>query len=276
VQSLSNGISGLYLYVVNYAKGKSFNTAGIDNKIQNIDVLLSNRISGFVDQQQQKYLLDSKNPRSTSSSIFIPPENYNIFFDVSCPILSISYSGVVIEKVNSGWKVTGYDALNPVFEYYKPVTSQSDPLIRVGGVSEAFVEWTPNKNYNNGIVVRYLNDFYRSLKSHISADDFDLTLWKKLPDLPFVGAVEAFRRRNFNKLRTYTIPYNYIFGTVQDVVDFLLGYYEYQMSIGIVFSGYDSETQTAFDWITSVKEFMFWTKHNWANGSLMRLQPLSV
>jgi hypothetical protein len=275
VQTTENNISGLYLYVVNYVKSRSFEPQSIDSKIQNIDVLLSNRISGFVDQQQQKYLLDSKNPKSTASSIFIPPENYDIIFDVSCPILNVTYSGVVLEKVNTGWKIEGYDALNPFFRYFKSSTSQSDPLIRVGGVSETFVEWTSGRFYGNGVVARYLNEFYRSVRSHTSEDTFDTSLWRKLPDLPVVGAVEAVRRRNFNRLKTQTIPYGYIFNTVQDVVDFLLGYYEYQQSAGIVFSGYDTETQTAFDWVTSVKEFLFWTKHNWAVGSLISLSPLA-
>lgn len=265
--------SGLFVYIADYLKGKTVNASILNDKIQNIDVLLSSRISGFVDKQQQKYLLDSKNPKSTSSSIFIPQENYDIFFNVSNPISSISYSGVVIEKAPGGWKILGYDSSNPFFNYFSASPTTADSLITVGGISESFLNWSSDKFYGNGIVVRYENKFYRSLRSHTSGNSFDTSLWKLLPSLPAVGAVEALLRKQFNKLTVRILSYGQTLPSVQDVVDFLLGYQEYQKSVGIQFNGYDSETQTARDWLTSAKEFMYWTKHNWEVGSLLSLSP---
>lgn len=265
--------SGLSSYVINYLKSNSAPTTLLLEKIKNIDVRLSHRMSGFVDQRQQKFILDSKSPKSQSSSIFIPVENYEIIFNVSSPISSITYSGVIIEKTDRGWKVSGYDALNPFFMYYQPVLSQSDPLISIGGVSENFLEWNSGKFYTNGIIVRYSNDFYRCIKSHTSDDNFDLQSFKKLPFLPNVGAVEAFKRRTFNTLKPRTLVYGETLTTVQSVVDFLLGYENYLVSQGLIFDGYDTSTQTSKDWFTSAKEFMFWSKQNWSEGSLITLSP---
>ena len=266
-------VSGLYNYVLNFLKGNQQPEDLLIDKVRNIDVLLSSRISGFVDQEQQKYLLDSKNPSSTSSSIFIPPENYDIIFNVSAPISTIAYSGVVIEKTNRGWKITGYDSINPEFRYFSAVVSQSDPVLSVGGVSESFLLWKEETSYGNGQLVRFENKFYRSIRSHTSARQFDPSLWNQIPRVPVVGAIQAVKRRNFNRLSVKKLVYGTILESQQAVVDFLLGYEEYQKSLGIVFDGYDSETQTAFDWTTSVKEFLFWTKHNWAEGSLISLSP---
>jgi hypothetical protein len=268
-------VTGLFLYIVDYLKSKAKDKSIIENKIKNIDVLLSNRISGFVDQAQQKYLLDSKSPNSSSSSIFIPNENYNIIFDVSCPISSISYSGLLIEKVNKGWKISGYDSLDPYFEYFKAVASQTDALISVGGISEPFVEWVADKFYSNGILIRYNNKFYRSLQSHTSEDNFNVALWKQLPKVPIVNGIEVFKRRFFDTLSVRKVMYGQVFENIQELADFIQGYEQYQLSLGIAFNGYSSETQTAFDWTTSLKEFMFWTKHNWAEGSLISLSPLA-
>ena len=265
--------SGLVIYLNDYLKSKAYPLSSLTEKIQDIDVALSNRISGFVDQQQQRYLLDSKNPRATSSSVFIPQENFDIIFNVSSPISSISYSGVVIEKTSSGWILTGYDALYPYFNYYSVVPSQSDPLITVGGVTENFLEWTPDKYYANGVLVRDNGQFYRSLSGHTSGSNFDIKLWKRLPAAPVIGGITALKRNNFNRLKVRTLTYGQSFSNIQDVVDFLLGYEEYLKSIGIIFEGYDSETQTAFDWFTAAKEFMFWSKHNWNIGSLLTLSP---
>jgi hypothetical protein len=268
-------VSGLVTYVVNYLKSKTIPVSNLEKKLSGIDVNLSNRLAGFVDKEQQKYVLDSKNPKSTTSSIFIPNENYNIIFNVSSPIYSLAYSGVIIEKTSQGWKITGYDSKDPYFTYYKPVISQTDPLISVGGVSENFLTWTAEKFYGNGVVVKYGQSYYRSLKSHTSTDTFDTTVWKQLPALPVTNAIQAFRRKNYNKLKTHRLNYGTLMSSIQEVVDFMLGYQEYLISIGFVFDGYDTTTQTAYDWFTSVKEFMFWTKHNWSEGSLLTLSPNS-
>ena len=268
-----NITTGLVNWVMDYMRSKTQTASLLREKLDNIDVNLTNRISGFVDQAQQKYLLDSKNPNSSSSNVFIPPENYDIFFNVSVPIGTVSYSGVILEKANRGWRVTGYDSSNPYFKYFEAAPGQNDPLIAVGGVSEGFVEWTSGKYYNNGQVVRNQGAYYRTITSHTAGAAFDNTLYKKLPKLPQVGAVEALKRRNFNKLKVKKLGYGTVLNTIQGVVDFLLGYEQYLTSIGFVFEGYDSETLSSRDWFTSAKEFMFWTKHNWAEGSLLTLSP---
>ena len=265
--------TGLINYIASYVRSLGLETDIISDTISNIDISLSSRLSGFVDKGQQKYLLDSKNPNSTSGSIFIPPENYDIIFNISSPIQSVSYSGVVVEKTNRGWSVIGYDSISPYFNYYDVVPNQKDPLITVGGISETYVDWTPDQKYNNGSIVLYRNDYYRALQTHTSAELFDTTLWNKLPTLPVKNAVEAQRRRTFNKLKVKQITYGHEFNTIQQVVDFLLGYEEYLKSIGFVFDNYDTENQVSQDWTTSCKEFMFWTKHNWSEGSIITLSP---
>jgi hypothetical protein len=265
--------SGLAIYVKDYVKGKTLSVSSISNKLQNIDVRISSRLSGFVDKQQQKYILDSKSPSSTSSNIFIPQENYNIIFEVSNPISSVTYSGIIIEKVNNGWKLSGYDSSSPYFRYFQAVPGQSDPLISIGGISETFLNWESNKFYGNGVLVRYNNKFYRSLRSHTGSDTFDTALWKQVPKVPIVGATEALLRRQFNKLNSKVLNYGKVLSSIQDVVDFFLGYEEYQKFQGFAFNGYNSETQTSYNWLTSAKEFMYWSKHNWAIGSLISLSP---
>lgn len=267
--------SGLISYVVDYLKNKGLQASILSDLINKIDVGLSSRLSGFVDQENQKYILDSKSPSSSSSVVFIPNENYDIIFNVSSPISGFTYSGVILEKTERGWKLNGYDKLNPVFNHFEAVVNQADVFMTVGGVSEKFIEWAPETFFGNQVIVRYNNDFYRSLKSHTSNASFNVALWKKIPKLPLVGGVDAFRRTNFNKTRIVQTPYGVEFTTIQPVVDFLLGYEEYLKSIGLVFDGYDTATQTPKDFGTSCKEFMFWTKHNWAVGSLIALSPVA-
>ena len=266
--------SGLLNYIVDYVKKTGYDYNIIKEKINNIDVNLSLRMSGFVDQPQQKFLLDSKNPRSTTSSIFIPPENYDIIFNTSSPIQSPSYSGMIVEKVPSGFKIYGYDFYEPYFTVYEPLKSESDPVISVGSISENFIDWKPNSQFTNGTLVRYSEKYYRALKSHTSSDDFDVTLWQRLPKLPLVGGQEVFKRRNWQN-STVKVAYGTILRTIQDVTDIMLGYEEYLISQGFEFNDYDATLETPKNWTTSVKEFLFWTRHKWAVGSIISLSPLA-
>lgn len=266
--------SGLINYIVDFVKDRGFSYTEIKDKIDNIDCNLSLRMSGFVDQPQQKFLLDSKNPKSTTSSIFVPPENYDVVFNISSPISSPSYSAVIIEKVDIGYKVYGYDFYEPYFTVYEIAKSESDPVLTVGGISEGFEEWVPEKVFNNGVICRYNNVYFRALKTHTSGSIFDQALWKKLAQLPTVDGVEVFRRRNF---QTYTkkIAYGTVLKTYQEVADLLLGYQRYLESIGFEFNDYDPEFEAPRDFVTSIKEFLFWTRHKWATGSIISMSPLA-
>lgn len=265
--------SGLIKYLVGYVKSRGIDVSTISSKISNLDVNLSTRMSGFVDKAQQRYLLDSKSPKSASSSIFIPAENYDIIFNISSPITSIDYSGVILEKSEGGWIVTGYDDIHPYFSFFTPLASQADPVMAIGGVSESFVDWESDKIFANGQIAKYNKEFYRALNTHTSTSSFDNKHWKKLAKIPTVGGVEAQRRRTFNTLSINKLSYGTKLTSVQQVVDLLLGYEAYLISRGIKFDNYDPENQSSQDWTTSCKEFMFWTKHNWANGSLITLSP---
>jgi hypothetical protein len=265
--------SGLINYIVDYMKANGLPLSNIQDKIFNIDVNLSTRISGFVDQSQQKYILDSKNPRATSSSVFIPQENYDIIFNVSVPIQTLTYSGIIIEKTERGFKVSGYDPIDPVFKYYKVALSQTDYLISVGGTSANFVEWEPNKKYSNGSVIKLADMFYRAIRTHTSGDSFEIVNWQKLPKLPTEGSVTAFRRTNFNKSKILNLEYGTTFDTIQSLVDFILGYEAYLVDQGFEFNEFDAALASPRNWTTSVKEFLFWTTQNWAYGALIALSP---
>jgi len=264
--------SGLVNYINDYLKAQGIAPKDFIKKVQSIDVKLSSRISGFVDKDQQKYLLDSKSPRSTTSSIFIPAEDYDIIFNVSSPIEALSYSGVIIEKTETGWVMQGYDSLQPYFNYYEPIPGQKDPVVSVGGVSAPYKDWNENIIFGNGEITLYRGDFYRSIKTHNSGESFDKSLWTRLPKLPINGGVEAVIRKNF-KTTLSTLSYGEELKTIQQIVDFLLGYEKYLESQGFVFDDYERSLQSSKNWTLSAKEFMFWTRHNWAVGSLISLSP---
>jgi hypothetical protein len=265
--------SGLVNYLIDYQKFKKTSIDEFIETLRNIDVNLSSRLSGFVDKDQQRFVIDSKNPRSSSSSVFVPPENYDIFYNKSVVINKLSYSGLIIERLSVGYKVSGYDKDELFFKYYRSIDSSKDQLISVGGVSQKFLNWEINKNYSNGTVVLYQGDYYRANKSHFSGDSFDILQWNKLPKLPTVGAREAFLRKSFDKRKIEILEYGSIIRTEQEIADFISGYQEYLQDQGFDFSDYDGELKAVRNWELSIKEFLLWTSQNWNSQTLITLSP---
>ena len=70
-----------------------------------------------------------------------------------------------------------------------------------------------------------------------------------------------------------TIPYGYVFNTMQDVADFLFGYGHYLESQGFRFNKYSNELKETLNWKNAVSEFLFWTTQEWAPGSAITVSP---
>jgi hypothetical protein len=79
------------------------------------DVNLSYKFGGFTDKNYITVLANQISLTSTSESVVIPNESYDIFLNKSLPQETITYSGVIIEKTSRGYTVTGYDQRLPYF-----------------------------------------------------------------------------------------------------------------------------------------------------------------
>jgi hypothetical protein len=234
---------------------------------------LSHRMGGFTSKDKIKVLLDSRSP-TASGSIYLPSENYQVFYNKSAPVDTITYSGVVIEKRSNGYTVRGYDNEKSYFEIYPARVTQSDPVINIGGISEQFYDWTPRNYYSVGQIVKVSQRYYRAIVGNTSSADFntDIKKWAPLSSLPIVGGVSAILRSKFLDIAT-KINYGTLFIDVQSVVDFLLSYQQRLKDWGFSFDDYSQELEVNLDWATSAKEFMFWAIQRWSEGSVITLSP---
>ena len=329
--------SGLVNFIEEYLfDAKYTNTDVYKDNIKSLDSKLSYRIGGFTSKEQISVLLDSRSPNATGT-IFLPNENYKIFYNKSSPVDTITYSGVVIEKVGTsyplwvsgyryrandhvtfqseiyrclsthvsnnslvldsiakfnqdsqywiksttqriGYKVRGYDSEKNYFEIFGYRKNNNDPVMNVGGISESYVQWETSRYYNKDQIVKTNdNTFYKAKYSHTaSTSNFntDLSKWTLLAKLPIVGGTSAIRRTQFGD-NPIKINYGTILSTVQEVVDFLVGYQRRLEYWGFSFDEYSKELDVPLTWVTSAKEFMFWTLQNWSAGSVITLSPAS-
>jgi len=347
--------SGLVNFIEEYLFDKKYtNINSYKETLTNLNTKLSYRIGGYTSKDHINVLLDSRSPNA-SGTVFLPVENYKIFYNKSSPIDTISYSGVVIEKVGSsyplwisnyryhigdrilfqgevyhcilthisnsdisltaaqkfnqdsnnwnretiskiGYKIRGYDSKKNYFEVLGYRESQNDITINVGGISESYITWTGNnKNfidlteaektalatkqiyYNKGQIVKVDNNkYYRAIVGHTASSTFedDISKWAPLAKLPIVGGVSAIRRSRFGKT-PIRVNYGTVFSTIQEVVDFLLCYQKRLELWGFSFDDYNKDLDIPLTWLTSAKEFMFWTLQNWASGAVITLSPSS-
>ena len=262
---------------VNYIQGyMAYNLTNkfieYQNNLKSIKNKLAFKLGGFTDKSKFKLILDSRTP-TNQGNVFIPEENYQIFLNTSTPITTISYSGVIVEKVQGGFAVRGYDNELPYFNYYQALSSAKDIEINIGGISDSFISWNENRTYAKESIIEYNGSYFRATSTFTSSSEFDTTNLVKLPKLPVTGGRDGVFKNRFNTDNVLTISYGTILTTIQDVIDFLLGYEHWLIKQGFRFQWFDGTENIISDWKNAAREFMFWTSHSWGDGALIALSP---
>ena len=272
--------SGLVNYISNYVKF-NLNSKYVEYKQQlaGLDNQLSFRVAGFADKSKLKLVLDSRSPLN-KTSVFVPDENYEIILNKSAVQDTPSLSGLIIEKVGSvetgtaGYLIKGYDKESPYFSIYKAVPKNKDTAITVGGISENYIDWAERKTYAIGSIVFYNGEYYRSTLTHESTTEFDTSKFSKLAELPITGGVTALVRTGFKENVT-SIPYGTKFSTIQEVVDFMIGYEHWLTQQGFIFENLNQTTGQIEDMKIVAQEFMFWVTQNWKEGTVLAISPIA-
>lgn len=238
--------------------------------LSNITSELGSKLGGFTAKNKYNILLDSKSP-SSSGGVFVPEENYDIILNTTSSIKKVSYSGVIITRVDGGFEISGYNILEPYFKYHN--YQGTERVITVGGVSENFVEWQTNQAYSAGMVVSVQGTYYRVKTTHNSGTQFSAAYYNRLPTLPIIGGVTANIRKHWNYRSYEVLAYGTVLPTTDDVSDFMQGYGAYLTNIGFVFDYLNQYGSEVHNWESSVGEFLFWTTQNWATNSTLSVSP---
>ena len=236
------------------------------DNIKNLRVKLGVNLPGFISKDNIDLLFSEKDPSRT-----IPKENYKLFLNKSSTSISLAYSGVLIERVATGFSVSGYNE-KQYFNYHPVIKRNNDVELNIGGISENFVEWESDRTYSVGQLIRHRNEFYRSIRFHTTRNIFDITNYVRLDKLPVKGGQTAYSRVNFLK-QVSKLNYGTILRTVQEVVDFLYGYGDYLQHNGMSFDYYNNQRNVIENWSLSVKEFMLWTTVSRNINSAITLSP---
>jgi len=103
-------------WIVDYLNGQGISGyAEVRRLLDQIDIRLSYKLSGFTDKNLLKIYAEQTSPGSTNDSILVPAENYQLLLHKSTPVRRAVYSAVIIKKTRTGYSVEGYDYHNPYF-----------------------------------------------------------------------------------------------------------------------------------------------------------------
>ena len=243
------------------------------NRLDNISVQLSYKLGGFTNKDNLQVSVGSVSPQSTSQGVFLPQENLSILLYKSAPVDTVNYSGVIVQKTNTGYKISGYSNFNRTFSYFKPKKYNDFHLVRVGATTESFTQWQSGGFYVSGSIVKNSGKFYRALQNINSGQSFNESNWQEIgAALPLQGGVSVRKYQNYEPTETL-IPYGTEFINEQEVADFLFGYDQYLKAQGFLFENFVNELNQPANWELSVKEFLFWTTQNWSNDAVITLSP---
>lgn len=82
-------------------------TDNIKTLLLSLDVRLVYRMAGFSDKKLLQFIIEKSSPNSNNNSLLIPDDNYQLLLYTNQPFDRIIYSGMIVQRTNSGYAVYG-------------------------------------------------------------------------------------------------------------------------------------------------------------------------
>lgn len=261
---------GYQQFIADYLKNKGKDiTINFGNYLRGTNVVLGYRAASFTDTDYT--FIESE------SFGRLPKENYKVKLYNSNSIKETFYGGVIIEKTPSGFKVFGYDVINPYFKVIPSDIHGRKIKIGLGNKENVVREWNENTKYYMGdiVVLNENKSYYQCIVDHISKDFFDPSKWKEIKNLPKEYEISAIKYLDAKHNEEKKILYGTEFFTTQDVFNFLIEYERYLKKEGFIFDNYNSLINENIDFTWSGKEFLSWVLLKPLNGEILTLSPLA-
>lgn len=255
---------GIQQFLVDYLVSQGKTAEFLRDIVNNISVRIGYRCGGFIDNKTSRFVSDSFG--------LVPSENYKVKIHQSASKKEIKYSGIILQRVEDGYRVYGYDNVLREFDVAIPVKESQFETVNIGGVSPNIYDWVTNVTYQEGTYVKFDRVFYRCIITHRSGDIFDNSKWFKLSKLPIIGGISV---KKYNEFYGYKkIPYYTLLKTPQEIVDLMLGYEKYLLDNGINFENDEFFTNiTTFS--NLVTPILNWVNSIPALGEARAISPLS-
>ena len=174
-----------------------------------------------------------------------------------------------------GFRVHGYDEINPVFYSMGWDKASGDKAFTTKGDRLTLKQWQPGEYYRLDTYILFNDTPYVCLKNHTATSIFDDNSkdWKAVTEWPRTNKAQAM---GYNKFVDDTVKnYNYgdILETLDDVAHLIMGYEHYLNLVGWNFTNTD-EFGDVINWENLLLKFLEWQAEVHDMGDFITLTPL--
>jgi hypothetical protein len=138
IEVYGNGVSKASFidWIVDYNRqGGVDSTEALTADLKSLDVRLCYRMAGFSAKNLLQLFTEKSSPDSINSGLLLPDESYNLLLYKNVPFDTLTYSAVIVQKVEQGYAVWGYSNLAPYFDILQSRSSGSTVSITSGGAT---------------------------------------------------------------------------------------------------------------------------------------------
>lgn len=130
----SNVVKHSYInWIVDYNRHYGFESvAALKDEMANLSVNLMHHMASYTDKSHMRIYTDKSSPDSTNSSLLLPDESYTLLLYKNQPYDQITYSSVIVQKVDGGYAVSGNSTLDPYFSIQSPTATGRYGNVTVG------------------------------------------------------------------------------------------------------------------------------------------------
>ena len=174
-----------------------------------------------------------------------------------------------------GFRVHGYDEINPVFYSMGWDKASGEKAFTTTGDRLALKQWQPGEYYRLDTYILFNDIPYICLTNHTATSLFDDNSkdWKAITEWPRTNKVQAM---GYKELVNDTVKnYNYgdILNSVDDVAHLIMGYEHYLQLVGWNFTNTD-EFGDIINWENLLLKFLEWQAEAHDVGDFITLTPL--
>jgi len=115
----------------------------ITELLSNLDVRLIYRLAGFSDKNLLKLYIENSSVNSKNNSLMLPDESFSLVLYNNQPYNTLTYSGVIIQRTENGFKIYGNSQNTAYFKTANPSLDGAYQTITIEGLSVNL-----SRNYN--------------------------------------------------------------------------------------------------------------------------------
>ena len=178
---------------------------------------------------------------------------------------------------NFGYKVQGYDDINPTFFAMEWDKASGAKSFNTKGDRMNLNEWQEGEFYRLDSYIKYNGQPFVCLREHTSTTLFDDNVedWKQVSEWPRENIVTANGYKKFQNDQVKSYNYGKVLTSIDEVAHLMLGYQEYLKLIGWGFTDQDDEGNV-IDFEQLLYKFLEWSTESHTLGEFITLSPMLV